>query len=557
MYEVLYNKYRPERFGDVIAQEAVTQVLRHQVQNKQTARAYLFTGAAGTGKTTCARILAKAVNCLNPVDGDPCLECEHCKLIAEGASDIAEIDAASNNSVNDVRELREALQYMPAQLNCRVYIIDEAHALSRDAWSALLKTLEEPPEHVLFILATTETHKVPATILSRCQQFTFKRVGAAESAAHLLKIAENERFDLETSAAMLIARLSAGGMRDALRLLDTAAGADRHITTDIVLKCSGASGTEHLFGISEAAAIGDVQTALTVLDGLYAESKDMRRLAEELIEHYRNLLVLKLAPNTRFDFLPEERKRYEAGGEGYTPQALLTLLTACEDCLERIVRAGSDRAAVEICIITLCGVMSGAQSQQSLFSAESPSVKPAQDVVTSRAFPAQSVGTKPAQDVVTSPPFSAQSPSAKPAQASIPSQRSQQINLRAATQESPKAPPHFDNEYPPPPPEAPELSEQHEPPGQHLRHAPNPPTTHMPTAKPIPKPIIAQPAVPAHLSHLPESIRAAVLQKQGEQSAAQTAVNEAAKIQPPSGAKQTAAEFLQKLKDGGVTVREM
>lgn len=216
MYLALYRKYRPRTFDDVISQEHITTTLKNQLRNGQTAHAYLFTGSRGTGKTTCAKILAKAINCKSPVNGNPCLECESCRAIEEGATDVTEIDAASNNGVDSVRELKEEAVYAPISCRCRVYIIDEVHMLSVSAFNALLKLIEEPPPHVVFIFATTEIHKVPATILSRCQRFEFRRIRIGDSKERLLEIAEKEKMSLDEDAAALISRVSEGGMRDAL-----------------------------------------------------------------------------------------------------------------------------------------------------------------------------------------------------------------------------------------------------------------------------------------------------------------------------------------------------
>ena len=267
-YIALYRKYRSATFDEVISQEHITTTLKNQVKTGKLAHAYLFTGSRGTGKTSCAKIMAKAVNCLSPKDGNPCGECEMCKTIAAGCSDIIEMDAASNNSVDDVRMLRDEVMYSPVQCKYKVYIIDEVHMMSPSAFNALLKTIEEPPAHVIFILATTETHKVPATIVSRCQQFRFRRIDQNASSERLCEIARRENAELTRPAADLISRLSDGGMRDAVSLLDQCISVSRNIDETVVRDTAGVAGTEHLFAIADCVKTGNVAYALSVLDEL-------------------------------------------------------------------------------------------------------------------------------------------------------------------------------------------------------------------------------------------------------------------------------------------------
>ena len=289
MYLALYRKYRPKTFDDVISQEHITTTLKNQLKNGQNSHAYLFTGSRGTGKTTCSKILAKAVNCLNPVDGNPCLECEACRAIEEESSDVTEIDAASNNGVDYVRDLKEEAVYAPISCKYRVYIIDEVHMLSTAAFNALLKLIEEPPPHVIFIFATTETHKVPATILSRCQRFEFRRIDINDSKKRLLDIAKKENVKLSEDAAFLISKISDGGMRDALSLLDQCISVSENITADVVRECAGISGSDYLFDISEKIENQDISSLLKILDEINSRSKNINRLIEELIAHYRSL----------------------------------------------------------------------------------------------------------------------------------------------------------------------------------------------------------------------------------------------------------------------------
>ena len=293
-YQALYRKYRPDTFSDVVGQEHITRTLKNELACGQIFHAYLFTGTRGTGKTSCAKILAKAVNCLSPIDGDPCGVCESCRAIAAGEStDIAEIDAASNNGVDDIRALRDQVNFLPADSAYRVYIIDEVHMLSGPAFNALLKTLEEPPAHVIFILATTEVHKLPATILSRCQRFDFHRIDSEDICSRLFDIAKKEDFTLTEDAAGLIAAAADGGMRDALSLLDLCLSVSRDITEKDVITACGMPGREPLFSLADCLAKQDAPGALTLLDRLYASGVDMLRLFNELTGHFRDLMIVK------------------------------------------------------------------------------------------------------------------------------------------------------------------------------------------------------------------------------------------------------------------------
>lgn len=355
VYLALYRKYRPRTFDDVISQEHITTTLKNQLKNGQTAHAYLFTGSRGTGKTTCAKILAKAINCKSPVNGNPCLECESCRAIEEGATDVTEIDAASNNGVDSVRDLKEEAVYAPISCRCRVYIIDEVHMLSVSAFNALLKLIEEPPPHVVFIFATTEIHKVPATILSRCQRFEFRRIRLDDSRERLLEIAEKEKMSLDEGAAALISRISEGGMRDALSLLDQCFSVSDRVTEEIVRECAGISGTEHLFRIADAVLRKDAAEALTALRELTDRSKSPSRLIEELIAHYRALLLLKAGAEP--DVLratAEELSRYARQNEGYTLEMLFRALSILSEALSGMSRTRNEELSCEMCLIRLC-----------------------------------------------------------------------------------------------------------------------------------------------------------------------------------------------------------
>ena len=280
MYLALYRKWRPKLFTDVVSQEHITTILQNQVRTGKTAHAYLFTGSRGTGKTTCSKILAKAVNCLHPVDGNPCLECAVCRGIEDGSIlDVTEMDAASSNGVDDIRSLRDEANFAPTTAKYRVYIIDEVHMLSPSAFNALLKIMEEPPPHVIFILATTELHKVPATIVSRCQQYDFRRIRPEDIEKRLLFVAGEEKITLSEDAAALIARLSDGGMRDALSLLDQCIAAGDTVDAQVVADTAGVAGREPLFFLSEAILSHDTAGALTIVNDLYENAKGIDRIA--------------------------------------------------------------------------------------------------------------------------------------------------------------------------------------------------------------------------------------------------------------------------------------
>ncbi len=293
MYRALYRKYRPSDFSGVCGQPQVVRTLKNQITEGRLSHAYLFTGSRGTGKTSCAKILAKAVNCLNSDKGNPCNECEVCRGIDdETILDIIEIDAASNNGVDDIRELRAASAFTPATAKYRVYIIDEVHMLSVAAFNALLKTLEEPPEHIIFILATTEVHKLPATILSRCQRFDFRRISPDDIADRLQYVAEQEGFGLTRDAALLIGKLADGAMRDALSLLDVCCSAG-DVDEQTVLDCAGMSGRQYLYELLNYAFSGDTAACLDLIDRLYAGAKDLGRLCDELVGYLRDMMLIK------------------------------------------------------------------------------------------------------------------------------------------------------------------------------------------------------------------------------------------------------------------------
>ena len=300
MYQVLYRKYRPASFDDVYGQSHVTDTLRNELRLGRIHHAYLFTGSRGTGKTTCAKILSKAVNCLSPRDGDPCGECENCRGIDSGEIlDVVEMDAASNRGIDDIRSIIDEVAFAPARAKYRVYIVDEVHMLSRDAWNALLKTLEEPPAHVVFILATTEVNKIPETILSRCQRFDFHRISPSDITERLKYISDKENIKLSDEAALLISVIADGALRDAISLLDRCIGISSDVTASVVRSAAGLAAQGHIFELAGCVIRKNAQKALELIDSLYKDSKDMASLCDELQSHFRALMLIKTVKNPR------------------------------------------------------------------------------------------------------------------------------------------------------------------------------------------------------------------------------------------------------------------
>ena len=356
MYQVLYRKYRPRVFSDVVGQEHITSTLSKEIETGKISHAYLFTGSRGTGKTTCAKILSKAVNCLHPVNGNPCNECEICKGLDSGAIlDVVEIDAASNNGVENIRDIRDEINFTPASCKYRVYIIDEVHMLSIGAFNALLKTLEEPPAHVKFILATTEVHKLPVTIVSRCQRFDFKRVTPEAMKQRMQYIADCEGFTADDEALSLIARIADGGMRDALSLLDQCTGHGKHISADIVCDVAGMTGKDHLFAVADAVAQTNAGKALEIINDLHANSCDMERLCSDLINHFRNLMIVKTVKSAS-DILvctAEELEQYKAQSGKLTLENILYCISLLQDSMANIKRGVNRRIEMEMATIKL------------------------------------------------------------------------------------------------------------------------------------------------------------------------------------------------------------
>ena len=358
MYQALYRKYRPQTFDDVVGQMAVTQTLKTQLQSGRLSHAYLFTGSRGTGKTTSAKILAKAVNCENPQDGNPCNCCKACVAIDSGACmDVLEIDAASNNGVDNVRDLRDDAIYTPSQVKMRVYIIDEVHMLSISAFNALLKIIEEPPEHLLFILATTELHKVPATILSRCQRFSFRRISQDDIASRLQYVAYQERIDLDDSAARVLARLADGAMRDGLSLLDQCASAtEGELTADRVYSCLGIAGIMECGKLMDYIAEHDAGKALALVDRFYSEGKDMGALLDELACLTRDFMILKTAPKEGISMLSGVASDEEVKvlARKFSNSELARMMGIIQQTAAGFTRSTSRRMDAELCVVKLC-----------------------------------------------------------------------------------------------------------------------------------------------------------------------------------------------------------
>ena len=358
VYQALYRKYRPQTFDDVIGQLAVTQTLKTQLMTDKMSHAYLFTGSRGTGKTSCAKILAKAVNCLNPENGNPCNRCSACRSIDDGSCmDVLEIDAASNNGVDNVRDLRDDAIYTPSQVKKRVYIIDEVHMLSISAFNALLKIIEEPPEHLLFILATTELHKVPATILSRCQRFSFRRISQEDIAGRLQYVAYQENIDMDESAARVLARLADGGMRDGLSLLDQVASATTgELTAERVYACLGIAGERRSAEMMSYIAEHDTRKALALFNRLYTEGKDLAAMLDELASMSRDLLIMKTAPGSGITMLSgvASDEEVSALAECFSGAELVRMITQLQQTMAGFTRSASRRMDAELCIMNLC-----------------------------------------------------------------------------------------------------------------------------------------------------------------------------------------------------------
>ncbi len=358
MHQALYRKWRPQTFSDVCGQDHITAILRYGVENGKTSHAYLFTGSRGTGKTTCAKILAKAVNCKSPDRGNPCGKCEACLAGAKSSCiDIIEMDAASNNGVDDIRQIRDEVEYLPAELSKKVYIIDEVHMLSPSAFNALLKTLEEPPAHVMFILATTELQKIPATILSRCQRFDFRRIASEVIAQRLEYIAKEENITLDHEAAFMLAHLAQGGMRDAISLLELCSGEDKPVTTAVVEEIAGTGGRDVIVKLLEAVCDKDYDVIFDEVGKMFMSSKDLSVLWQDLIAFYRDMLVVKTTKNSR-EYLDLSERQYAELMEISGRFAIETLIyhgKLLDEALASMrISASSKRLIAEMTLVRMC-----------------------------------------------------------------------------------------------------------------------------------------------------------------------------------------------------------
>lgn len=356
MYRVLYRKWRPAVFTDVSGQEHITSTLQNEVSSGRLNHAYLFTGSRGTGKTTCAKILAKAVNCLNPQNGNPCGECEICKGIDDGSIlDIVEMDAASNRKIDDIRQIIDEVQFKPAKCKYRVYIVDEVHMLTTEAFNALLKTLEEPPEHVIFILATTEVHKLPQTIRSRCQRFDFHRIPPKAIADRVEYVVSQENAEITESAALMLASVADGALRDALSLLDSCLAVSSHIDEEVVRNAAGLVSKTYLFELATAIINKNPTRSLEIIDRLYSESKDMARLCDELVEHFRALMLIKTIKNPRdiLIMLDDEFEQAVTQSDYLSLADIVFYMDVLSRAYQRMGRGTGDRTELEMALVKL------------------------------------------------------------------------------------------------------------------------------------------------------------------------------------------------------------
>ncbi len=404
MYRVLYRKWRPQTFSDVAGQPHITETLSNEVRENRLAHAYLFTGSRGTGKTSCAKILSKAINCLSPVNGNPCNNCEICRGIDNGSVlDVVEIDAASNRGIDDIRALREESAFTPAQAKYRVYIIDEVHMLTIEAFNALLKTLEEPPEHIVFILATTEVQKLPSTILSRCQRFDFRRISVDAIVSRLKYVASEENVILDDAAAVLIARIADGGMRDALSIFDRCLSISENVTTAVVSDAAGIMSKDYLFALSEAFRTKDTSRALSIVDELHNSSCDTERLCTELTNHFRSLLIIKSVRNPENILVctNEELAELKALSEKFTVDEILNIMNILSAAIASIKVTQNRRIETEMAVIKIC-TPEASTDVSSLFARIAELEKKLNDIQVSGAVPVPvSMPIQPSQSVAS------------------------------------------------------------------------------------------------------------------------------------------------------------
>lgn len=414
MYRVLYRKWRPEKFSDVIGQSHITTTLKNEIRSGRISHAYLFTGSRGTGKTTCAKILSRAVNCLDSENGEPCGKCANCVGIANGSIlDVVEMDAASNNSVNNIRTVLDEVVYTPSDAKYRVYIIDEVHMLSPGAFNALLKTLEEPPAHVVFILATTEINKIPATILSRCQRFDFNRIDVHDIADRLVYIAEEEDVSLTPDAAVLIAAVADGAMRDALSILDRCIGLSKEITPEVVREATGLAGRGYLFTLAKAVINGDVPLAINTVNELHKASKSMSLLCEELSEHFRALMLLRTMKKQAESLIimtPDELVKAKEQSEQIGLSQIISCIETLQASRELMFKGGNNKTEFETCMIKLCSPRLSSDMSAILARLEK----------LERTVASGAVIQQPIQKQETPPPTQPQPQADKPAQTRPP-----------------------------------------------------------------------------------------------------------------------------------------
>ncbi len=477
MYRALYRKWRPQVFSDVSGQNHITETLMNEITTGRLSHAYLFTGSRGTGKTTCAKILAKAVNCLNPQNGSPCNECEICRGIDDGSVlDVTEIDAASNNSVDNIRDLRDEVNFTPTSAKYRVYIIDEVHMLSTGAFNALLKTLEEPPSHVLFILATTEVQKLPATILSRCQRFDFRRIPPEDIAARLTKVAENEGLSLDSEAALLIARIADGALRDALSILDQCAGYNEPITVNTVGNAAGLLGKDYLFEISDAIVSQNGVAALDIIDRLHSSSCDMERLMGELVNHFRNIMMAKTTkkPEKFIVCTPDELELYKGCANNMTFGTILHIMETLSREASQLKYSSHQRAQTETTLIRLCNPA---------LSTDNAAIVRRIDELEAQLMLLKAQGITVASDAVPKKPVTTENPTpvVEPAKAAEKPVEPQTVNAEPVAIEEQSA------EYDEPPFE--------EPPIRYVESFDEPETSTTPVSEPVVKVIETTPPV--------------------------------------------------------------
>ena len=357
MHQAFYRKYRPKVFSDVIGRDAITAVLRGQVKTGKVSHAYLFCGMRGSGKTTCAKILAKAVNCLSPVNGDPCGKCESCRAIESGLTlDIVEMDAASNNGVNEVRDMIEQINYTPSELKMRVYIIDEVHMLTPAAFNALLKTLEEPPSHVMFILATTEVHKLPATIVSRCQRFDFDRIPMDDIVSRLRYVADCEKIECDDDALYVMAKLASGALRDALGYLELCAASGKRLDEKTVSSLLGTSSYDTLISIIDAISSKNIAETFKLLDEAYGHVNDISVLWFELVSVYRDILIMKATGSPSYtEATPSQAARLSTVTGRFNREKLMYAIRTLQDAIYMMQRSPSQKRVIaDMCAVRLC-----------------------------------------------------------------------------------------------------------------------------------------------------------------------------------------------------------